>query len=107
MTIAQEEIFGPVLAVIPYDDDDDAVRIANDSDYGLSGSVWTADVDAGPRHRPRVRTGTYGVNGSSMDFAAPFGGFKQSGIGRELGPEGLEEYLELKTINMPAGWTPS
>jgi betaine-aldehyde dehydrogenase len=107
MTIAQEEIFGPVLAVIPYDSPDDAVRIANDSDYGLAGSVWTSDVDAGLEIARRVRTGTYGVNGSSMNFAAPFGGFKQSGIGRELGPEGLEEYLEFKGINMPAGWSPT
>ncbi len=106
MTIAQEEIFGPVLAVIPYDSPDDAVRIANDSDYGLAGSVWTSDVNAGLEIAKRVRTGTYGVNGSSMNFAAPFGGYKQSGVGRELGPEGLEEYLELKAINMPAGWTP-
>jgi betaine-aldehyde dehydrogenase len=106
MTIAQEEIFGPVLAVIPYDSPDDAVRIANDSDYGLAGSVWTSDVGAGLEIAKRVRTGTYGVNGSSMNFAAPFGGFKQSGIGRELGPEGLEEYLELKGINMPSGWLP-
>jgi betaine-aldehyde dehydrogenase len=107
MTIAQEEIFGPVLAVIPYETPDDAVRIANDSDYGLAGSVWTSDVAAGLDIAKRVRTGTYGVNGSSMNFAAPFGGYKQSGLGRELGPEGLEEYLELKGINMPAGWTPS
>ena len=107
MTIAQEEIFGPVLAVIPYDTPDDAVRIANDSDYGLAGSVWTSDVASGLDIAKRVRTGTYGVNGSSMNFAAPFGGYKQSGSGRELGPEGLEEYLELKGINMPAGWTPS
>ena len=107
MTIAQEEIFGPVLAVIPYESPDDAVRIANDSDYGLAGSVWTSDVNAGLEVAKRVRTGTYGVNGSSMNFAAPFGGYKQSGVGRELGPEGLEEYLELKAINMPAGWTPS
>jgi betaine-aldehyde dehydrogenase len=107
MTIAQEEIFGPVLAVIPYETPDDAVRIANDSDYGLAGSVWTSDVAAGLDIAKRVRTGTYGVNGSSMNFAAPFGGYKQSGLGRELGPEGLEEYLELKGINMPAGWTPA
>ena len=107
MTIAQEEIFGPVLAVIPYDTPDDAVRIANDSDYGLAGSVWTSDVASGLDIAKRVRTGTYGVNGSSMNFAAPFGGYKQSGVGRELGPEGLEEYLELKAINMPAGWTPA
>ncbi len=106
MTIAQEEIFGPVLAVIPYDSEEDAVRIANESDYGLAGSVWTSDPDAGLEIAKQVRTGTYGVNGSSMNFAAPFGGFKQSGIGRELGPEGLEAYLELKSVNMPFGWEP-
>ena len=89
MRIAQEEIFGPVLSVIPYDDDDDAVRIANDSDYGLAGTVWTGDVEAGLDVARRVRAGTYGVNTYTMDFAAPFGGFKASGIGREFGPEGL------------------
>ena len=106
MTIAQEEIFGPVLAVIPYDSEADAIRIANESDYGLAGSVWTSDAAAGLEIAKQVRTGTYGVNGSSMNFAAPFGGFKQSGVGRELGPEGLEAYLELKGINMPFGWEP-
>jgi betaine-aldehyde dehydrogenase len=103
MRIAQEEIFGPVLAVIPYDDPDDAVRIANDSDYGLAGSVWTADVEAGLDIARRVRTGTYGVNQYTMDFMAPFGGYKGSGIGREFGREGLEHYLELKSIAPPAG----
>jgi aldehyde dehydrogenase (NAD+) len=98
MRIAQEEIFGPVLAVIAYDDVDDAVRIANESDYGLAGSVWTSDSDAGMDVARRVRTGTYGVNQYLMDFAAPFGGFKASGIGREFGPEGLTHYLELKSI---------
>ena len=98
MRIAQEEIFGPVLAVIPYDDVDDAVRIANDSEFGLAGSVWTADAAAGMEIARRVRTGTYGVNQYTMDFVAPFGGFKASGIGREFGREGLEHYLELKTI---------
>jgi betaine-aldehyde dehydrogenase len=98
MRIAQEEIFGPVLAVIPYDDVDDAVRIANDSDYGLAGSVWTADTDLGMDIARRVRTGTYGVNQYTMDFVAPFGGFKASGVGREFGREGLEHYLELKSI---------
>lgn len=104
MTIAREEIFGPVLAVIPYDDTDDAVAIANDSDYGLSGSVWTADERAGLSIARRVRTGTYGINGLMGDFGSPAGGFKQSGIGRELGPEGLEAFLELKTIVLPPGF---
>ncbi len=98
MRIAQEEIFGPVLAVIPYDGVDEAVRIANDSEYGLAGSVWTADEDAGRDVARRVRTGTYGVNKYSMDFNAPFGGFKASGVGREFGPEGIDEYVEFKTI---------
>ena len=98
MRIAQEEIFGPVLAVIPFDDVDDAVRIANDSDFGLAGSVWTGDPEAGMDVARRVRTGTFGVNQYTMDFVAPFGGFKASGIGREFGREGLEHYLELKTI---------
>jgi len=98
MRIAQEEIFGPVLSVIPYDDVDDAVRIANDSDYGLAGTVWTADQDAGVEVARRVRTGTYGVNTYTMDFAAPFGGYKASGIGREFGPEGLAQYAELKSV---------
>jgi len=104
MQIAQEEIFGPVLAVIPYDDEGDALRIANESDYGLSGSVWTADVDRGLAVARAVRTGTYTVNGFAMEFGAPFGGFKCSGIGRELGPEGLEAYLEPKQINLPMGY---
>ena len=98
MRIAQEEIFGPVLAVIPYDGVDEAVRIANDSEYGLAGSVWTADEAAGREVARRVRTGTYGVNKYSMDFNAPFGGFKASGVGREFGPEGIDEYVEFKTI---------
>jgi len=101
MRIAQEEIFGPVVAVIPYDDEEDAVRIANESDYGLSGSVWTGNVDRGLAIARRVRTGTYTVNGFMMEFSAPFGGFKCSGLGRELGPEGLAAYLEPKSINLP------
>ena len=105
MRIAREEIFGPVLCVIPYDDVDDAMRIANDSDYGLAGTVWTADEAAGLDVARQVRAGTYGVNTYTMDFAAPFGGFKSSGIGREFGPEGLGQYTELKSIytNAPAG----
>jgi acyl-CoA reductase-like NAD-dependent aldehyde dehydrogenase len=98
MTIAREEIFGPVLTVIKYRDEDDAVRIANDSDYGLAGSVWTKDVAHGLEISGRVRTGTYGINMYMLDIASPFGGFKQSGIGREFGEEGLTEYTELQTV---------
>lgn len=106
MRIAQEEIFGPVASIIRYTDEADAIRIANDSDYGLSGTVWTADVDRGLNVARKVRTGTYTVNGFAMEWSAPFGGFKNSGVGRELGPEGLSAYLEAKTINLPAGSEP-
>ncbi|MEV4077679.1 aldehyde dehydrogenase [Nonomuraea fuscirosea] len=98
MRIAREEIFGPVLAVIPYEDEADAVRIANDSDYGLAGTVWTADTEHGMDVARQVRTGTYGVNCFMLETNAPFGGYKASGVGRELGPEGLNSYLEYKTI---------
>jgi len=98
MRIAQEEIFGPVLSVIAYEGVDEAVRMANDSEYGLAGTVWTADDDAGLEVARRVRTGTYGVNTYTMDMAAPFGGYKSSGIGREFGPEGLAQYVEYKSI---------
>ena len=99
MTIAQEEIFGPVLAVIAFEDEDDAVRIANDSPFGLSGGVWSADEERALSVARRLRTGTVNVNGGNFYGAdAPFGGYKQSGIGREMGPEGFEEYLETKTI---------
>ncbi len=108
MQIAQEEIFGPVLAVIPFDDDADAVRIANDSSYGLCGSVYTGDNDRGLGIARQVRTGTYMVNsGIPIDFSSPFGGYKESGIGREFGEDGLELFLEKKTVNLPAGYTPS
>ena len=98
MRIAREEIFGPVLVAIPYDREDEAIAIANDNEYGLSGSVWTADTQHGIEIARRVRTGTYNVNGFIVDFCAPFGGFKASGIGREFGPEGLASYTELKSI---------
>lgn len=99
MRIAREEIFGPVLTVIGYRDEDEAVAIANDSDFGLAGSVWTADTDRGVSVAERVQTGTFGVNqGYTMDPFAPFGGVKDSGYGRELGREGLEGYLETKSI---------
>jgi betaine-aldehyde dehydrogenase len=98
MRIAREEIFGPVLTIIPYDGIDDAVRIANDSDYGLSGSVWGADSDAAAGVARRMRTGTTNVNTFMLDGCSPFGGFKSSGLGRELGPEGLEAYLESQSI---------
>ena len=99
MRIAREEIFGPVITVIPYRDEDDAVAIANDSDYGLAGSVWTADTDRGLSIAGRIRTGTFGINqGYTMDPFAPFGGVKASGYGRELGPEGLDGYLDTKSI---------
>src|SRR3954452_3730200 len=103
MRIAQEEVFGPVLVVIPYDDEADAVRIANASDYGLAGSVFTADVDRGLSVAARVRTGTFGVNaGYSMDPVAPFGGVKGSGYGRELGREGIDGYVTTKSISVAA-----
>ncbi|WP_426571454.1 aldehyde dehydrogenase [Aquihabitans sp. McL0605] len=100
MAIAREEIFGPVLSVVPYQDTDDAIRLANESDYGLSGSVWTADAGRGLEVARRIRTGSFGINEPySMDPAAPFGGMKASGIGRELGSEGLDGYLEAKAIS--------
>jgi aldehyde dehydrogenase (NAD+) len=101
MRISREEIFGPVIAVIPFDDVDDAVRIANDSEYGLAGSVWSSDSEAGNAVARRVRTGMVGINGFVPDFAAPFGGYKASGIGREFGAEGLSAYTEIKSIFPP------
>ncbi|HTZ71441.1 MAG TPA: aldehyde dehydrogenase family protein [Acetobacteraceae bacterium] len=99
MRIAQEEIFGPVLVVIPFEDDEDAIRIANDSDYGLSGSVVSADFDRAMHVASRVRTGTMSVNGGACVAGdLPFGGYKLSGVGREWGIEGIEEYLETKTL---------
>ena len=100
MTIAQEEIFGPVLAIMPYDDEEDAVRIANDTVYGLAGGVWSADEDRAKRIARRIRTGQVEINGGAFNPLAPFGGYKQSGHGRELGRFGLEEFLETKAIQL-------
>ncbi|MGW8332336.1 aldehyde dehydrogenase [Streptomyces sp. NPDC055897] len=103
MRIAREEIFGPVICLLPYGDEAEALRIANDSEYGLSGSVWTGDVEHGIDFGRRVRTGTFNVNTFSLDMLGPFGGYKSSGLGREFGPEGFGEYLEHKMIHLPAG----
>lgn len=98
MTIAREEIFGPVLCVLPYADEDEAIAIANDSDYGLGGTVWSADPDRGSALAARMRTGSVGVNHYALDVVGPFGGVKASGVGRELGPEGLAPYVALKSV---------
>jgi acyl-CoA reductase-like NAD-dependent aldehyde dehydrogenase len=100
--IAQEEVFGPVLVIIPHDGDDDAVRIANNSIYGLSGAVFGGDADRALAVARRIRTGTVGVNGGAwFGPEVPFGGFKQSGVGREMGAAGLEEFLESKSLAIP------
>jgi betaine-aldehyde dehydrogenase len=98
MTIAQEEIFGPVLSVLPYDTEEEAIRIANDTIYGLAGGVWSGDPERAMRVARRMRTGQVDVNGGKFNSLAPFGGYKQSGIGREMGLYGLEEYLQVKSI---------
>ena len=98
MTIAREEIFGPVLSILPYDDEDEAIRIANETPYGLSGYVSCADLDRARNIASRMRTGMVHINGASLDSAAPFGGYKQSGNGREWGHHGFDEFLELKSV---------
>jgi aldehyde dehydrogenase (NAD+) len=98
MTIAREEVFGPVLSIIPYEDEDDAVRIANDTPYGLSGYVTSADLGRARAIAARLRTGMVHINSASLDSMAPFGGYKHSGNGREWGQHGLEEFLEVKSV---------
>lgn len=100
MTIAREEIFGPVLSIIPYENEDDAVKIANDTIYGLGGGVWSKDVERAKRVARRLRTGQVEINGGDFNPLAPFGGYKQSGNGRELGKFGFEEYLEIKSLQL-------
>jgi betaine-aldehyde dehydrogenase len=101
MTIAQEEIFGPVISILTYTDEDDAVRIANDTVYGLAGAVWSQDEARAQRVARRMRTGRVDINGGAFNMLAPFGGYKQSGHGRELGRYGLEEFLEIKSLQLP------
>ena len=103
MIIAREEIFGPVLSIIGYAAEDDAVAIANDTDYGLSGGVWGTDTDRALAVAKRLRTGQVDMNGAFLNHEAPFGGYKKSGNGRELGRYGLAEFVESKSINLPMG----
>jgi aldehyde dehydrogenase (NAD+) len=100
MTIAREEIFGPVLAIMPYEDEEDAIRKANDTDYGLAGGVWSGDEEHAKAVARRIRTGQVEINGAAFNPLAPFGGYKQSGHGRELGPYGIEEFLTLKSMQL-------
>jgi acyl-CoA reductase-like NAD-dependent aldehyde dehydrogenase len=98
MTIAQEEIFGPVLSILPYDPEEEAIRIANDSIYGLAGAVWSGDKEHAEAVARKLRTGQVDVNGGAFNTSAPFGGYKQSGVGRERGKYGVEEFLQVKSI---------
>jgi betaine-aldehyde dehydrogenase len=100
--LGQEEVFGPVLAIIPFNDTDDAMRIANGTSYGLSGAVWASDLDAAVSFARGVQTGQLDLNGGAYNPVAPFGGYKQSGIGRELGRAGFEEFLQTKSLQLPA-----
>jgi aldehyde dehydrogenase (NAD+) len=100
MTIAQKEIFGPVLAIMPYDDEDDAVRIANDTEYGLAAGVWSGDEEHAKQVARRIRAGQIEINGATFNPMAPFGGFKRSGHGREGGPFGIEEFLTAKSLQL-------
>jgi aldehyde dehydrogenase (NAD+) len=101
MSIAREEIFGPVLSVIPFDGEQEAVRLANDTDYGLAATVWTSDVRRAMRMTRAIKAGTVGVNGYQLEPNSPFGGFRQSGLGREGGRAAIESYTELKTVLLP------
>ena len=101
MQIAREEIFGPVVVVMSYRDDEEAIRIANDTDFGLGGFIHTADVDRGMRMARRIESGAIGVNTSAIRIEAPFGGYKRSGLGKELGPEGLAQFQATKSIYRP------
>jgi len=101
MSIAREEIFGPVLSVIPFDGEEEAVRLANDTDYGLAATVWTSDVRRAMRMTKAIKAGTVGVNGYQLEPNSPFGGYRQSGIGREGGRAAVEAYTELKTVLLP------
>jgi acyl-CoA reductase-like NAD-dependent aldehyde dehydrogenase len=98
MTIAREEIFGPVLSIMPYDSEDEAIRIANDTIYGLAGGVWSSDPQRAERVARKLRAGQIEVNGGAFNAMAPFGGYKQSGLGREAGTFGFEEFLEVKAL---------
>ncbi|HZM78445.1 MAG TPA: aldehyde dehydrogenase family protein, partial [Candidatus Limnocylindrales bacterium] len=101
MAIARNEIFGPVLCVVPFTDEEEAVRLANDTEYGLGATVWTADSKRAFRLAKSIRAGTVGVNGYQLEIHAPFGGFGQSGLGREGGRASIESYTELKTVLIP------